>query len=347
MKYLYENAVDREFINVVQFGLGPIGINAAKTAMTKDMVKMVGAVDIDPVIAGKDLGEILGFSENLGISVVGDIQKIFNETNVDVVLHTTSSFVADTFDQFKTIMEGGANVISSTEELLLPDLKNPDKAKELDEIAKANNVTCLGTGVNPGFVMDTFVLCITSMCNSVEHVYAEREVDAATRRGPLQRKVGAGLTIEEFRALADAGKLGHIGMMESVAFVAKGLGWQLDNIEETLDPMVADRDIITQFVELKAGQAAGIKNTGTGYYKGEELIKLDLSMYVGARNPHDAIKITGDPPVDVVVNGGFHGDRATVASLVNNIPRVIKAPAGLCTMMDLLLPRIFTGKSNF
>ncbi|KPK93745.1 hypothetical protein AMJ80_05765, partial [bacterium SM23_31] len=239
MKYLYENAVDRDVINVVQFGLGPIGINTAKTAMTKDMVKMVGAVDIDPAIAGKDLSEVVGFSDNLGITVVDNIQKVFNETKVDVVLHTTSSFIADTFDQFRTIMEGGANVISSTEELLFPDLKNPEKAKELDAVARANNVTCLGTGVNPGFVMDTFVLCMTSMCNRVEHVYAEREVDAATRRGPLQKKVGAGLTVEEFRALRDAGKLGHIGMMESVAFVAKGLGWQLDNIEETLEPMVA------------------------------------------------------------------------------------------------------------
>ncbi|MCH8286908.1 NADP-binding protein, partial [candidate division KSB1 bacterium] len=59
------------------------------------------------------------------------------------------------------------------------------------------------------------------------------------------------------------------------------------------------------------------------------------------------IRISGNPCVDVVINGGVAGDTATVASLVNSIPRVIKAQPGLCTMMDIALPRIFTGKSNF
>jgi 4-hydroxy-tetrahydrodipicolinate reductase len=347
MKYHFENDVPVDVLNVVQFGLGPIGINSAKTAMTKDMVKMVGAVDIDPEKVGKDLGEVLGLSEKLGIEVVDDIKKIFDKTRVDVVLHTTSSFVQTTFDELKTIMEGGANIVSSTEELLLPDLKNPDLAKKLDEIAKVNNVSCIGTGVNPGYVMDTLAVCLTGMCNSVEHVYAEREVDASTRREPLQRKVGASMTVDEFNALAKAGKLGHRGLLETVGFVARALGWQLDDMVETLEPMVADREITTQYLTVKKGDAAGIKNIGFGYINGKEVIKVDLRMYVGARNPHDAIKLKSDPPVDVVVNGGFAGDIATVASLVNNAPKAYRAAPGVHTMMDIPLPKIFNGKSNF
>ncbi len=275
------------------------------------------------------------------------IKEVFEQSRVDIVLHTTTSFVESTFYEFKEIMEGGANVVSTTEELFLPDLKNSQLARELDAIAKVNNVTCLGTGINPGFVMDTLAVCLTGVCNEVEHIYAERVVNAATRRGSLQKKVGAGLTVEQFRNLADLGKLGHRGMKESIAFIARGLGWQLDTIEETLDPMVSEKDIITNIVEIKSGHAAGIKNIGVGYNSGKELIKLDLRMYVGADNPHDFIKITGNPPIELIVTNGFAGDIATVASLVNSIPRVMKAPPGLFTMMDLPLPRIFQGKANY
>ena len=347
MEYRYENPVDKEHINVVQFGLGSIGISAAKTALSKDMIKMVGAVDINPDLSGSDLGQILKNDSMKGVAAVRDIKEIFDKTHVDVVIHTTSSFVEKTFDQFKAIMEGGANIVSSTEEMFLPDLRNPKLAKELDNIAKHNNVTCLGTGVNPGFVMDTLAIVLTSMCVDVEHIHAEREVDASSRREPLQRKVGAGLSIDKFKSLAREGKLGHRGLKESIAFVAKGLGWQLDRIDESIDPIVAEDDLETKFLEIKKGETAGIKNIGTGFFDGKELIKLDLRMYVGAKNPHDTIRISGNPCLDVVINGGVAGDTATVASLVNSIPRVIKAQPGLCTMMDIALPRIFTGKSNF
>jgi len=347
MKYSYNNPVDKNIINVVQYGLGPIGISTARTAITKDMVYMVGAVDVDPEKVGKDLGQILDNDSVKDILVVNNIQEIYKVTDVDIVLHTTSSFLDKTFDQFKEIMEGGANIVSSTEEMSLPDLRNPKMAKELDVIAKHNNVSCLGTGVNPGFVMDSLSTFLTSMCNRVDHVHAERVVDASTRREPLQRKIGAGLSISEFNSLANAGKLGHIGLKESIAFIAKGMGWEVDSFTETIDPIVAETDIKTKYFEVKKGEAAGINNIGTGSYKNKELIKLELRMYAGAKNPHDAIKISGDPGLNVIIDGGVAGDTATVASLVNNIPRVIQAQPGLLTMMDLSMPRIFNGKCNY
>ena len=176
--------------------------------------------------------------------------------------------------------------------------------------------------------MDTLAVCLTGACNEVEHIYAERVVNAATRRDPLQKKVGAGLAVEQFRNLADLGKLGHRDMKESVTFIARGLGWQLDTIKETLDPMVSEKDITTNIVEIKSEHTAGIKNIGAGYNRGKELIKLDLRMYVGADNPRDFIKITGIPPIELVVTNRFAGDTATVASLENSIPRVMKSSTG-------------------
>lgn len=341
MEYRYEHELKGKTINVIQYGLGPIGINAAKAALSKNSVKIVGAVDIDPEKIGKDLGEILGNPKASGVKV----SKSINDINIGkenlVVLHTTSSFLDKTVDQFEEILKFGANVVSSTEELLLPDLRNPGLADKLNKIAIDNNVTLLGTGINPGFAMDSLAVFLTGVCNEVEHIYCEREVDASTRREPLQRKVGAGLTVEEFQALVDADKLGHIGLKESIAFTAKGISIELDEITESIEPMVAEEDIQTEYLTVKKGQATGIKNIGCGYFKGIEMIKLDLRMYVGAKNPHDSIIIKGDPPINMTVTNGFAGDIATVASLVNSIPRVLVAPGGVFTMMDLPSPRVF------
>ncbi len=127
MRYEYKNDIDVDTINVVQFGLWPIGKNAVKEAMKKDIVTIVGAVDIDPDLIGKNLVEVLEISQNLNMSVVKSIKDVFEQPPVVIVLHTTKSLVESTFYEFTEIMEGGANVVSTTEELLLLDLKNSQK----------------------------------------------------------------------------------------------------------------------------------------------------------------------------------------------------------------------------
>ena len=331
-----------EKIRVVQFGLGPIGIESARQVLQHPKLELVGAVDVDPQKVGKDVGELFESPQKTGIPVSGDAEKLLAEQKPSVVLHTTQSFVKVVFPQLETIIKSGANIVSSTEELLFPRLKNPDLAEKLDALAREHGVTVLGTGVNPGFVMDTLPLVSTAVCADVKKIRVERYVNAAYRRLPLQKKVGAGLTVEEFKKRVAAGTMGHIGMKESVALIAYGLGWQLDEIKETTDPMVADRDYQTKFLEVKKGQAAGIKNIGRGYRNGEEVITLDLRMYVGCPNPHDSVHLESDPPIDLVIENGVFGDLATVAMLINSIPNVLNAEPGVKTMVDLPIPRYFS-----
>ena len=233
------------------------------------------------------------------------------------------------------------NVVSSTEELLFPYDRHPRLSARLDEQARAHGVTVLGTGVNPGYVMDSLALMATGVCREVRRLDIERVVDAAQRRLPLQRKVGAGLTPAEFDERKRAGAFGHIGLVESALLVADGLGWPLDRVDERLEPVIAPTDVETPFLRVTAGQVAGIHHTVRGHRGESEVLSLDLRMYVGAENPRDAIRVDGDPPIDLLVRGGVFGDTATVATLVNAVPLVVAAAPGLVTVKDLPLPRAF------
>ena len=328
-------------VRVIQYGLGPIGCNTARAALKKEGIKLVGAIDIAPDKVGKDLSEVLGIPEKLGVTVSSDAPEVFRKAKAHVALHTTCSFFKDVYDQLELAAKSGVSVVSSTEELLLPELRNPDLAKKLDRLAKKHGSTILGTGVNPGFVMDTLALVLSGACTEVRSVKIIRRVDASTRRMPLQRKVGAGMKPDEFRRLVKEGKLGHIGLLESMYLVAKGLGWNLTWHRENIEPVLAEEPQQTQFFTVAVGEVAGIKHTCSGFCDDRQVIDLDLRMYVGAKDPLDCIEIEGVPPLTLTLPGGVAGDVATVATLVNGIPRVLESEPGLKTMLDLPIPRAF------
>lgn len=319
----------------MQYGLGPIGAGLARLAAGKRQVQLVGGIDIDPTKIGRDLGEVIGLDRKLGVSVRGDAAEALAEWRPDAVLHTTGSYLAQTGPQLAGIVESGANVVSTCEELAYPVVHAPDWATRLDELAKGRGVTVLGTGVNPGWVMDTLPLFLSGVCQEVRRVRVQRVVDASKRREPLQRKVGAGLSREEFQKLVDAGKVRHVGLKESVTMLAEGLGWRLDDVTESTEAEVASAKITTPYLTVEPGQVAGVRQVGRGFRAGEELITLELRMFVGAEGSRDAVQIEGNPSVDALLQGGTHGDLATAAIAVNAIPRVLAAPPGVITMKDL------------
>ena len=331
-------------VRVVQYGLGPIGQECLRTILAKENtgeVKLVGAIDIDPEKVGRDVADFIGRDSKTGVVIGENAEKVLEDTSPHVVLHTTSSFLDRVHLQLKNCIRMGVHVVSSTEELSYPYDRHPELSLELDALAKEQGVVVVGTGVNPGFAMDTMALLSTGVCSEVSEVHVRRVVDAGKRRLPLQKKVGAGLSAAEFEERKKTGTFGHIGLRESLLFVAKGLGWPLDRIEETLDPMIADKDVQTRFLTVTGGQVAGIHHAIQGYAGGKAILTLDLKMYVGADDPHDGVRVVGDPPIDLIVHGGIFGDTATVATLVNAIPLVMRAEPGLKTMMDLPVPRAF------
>jgi 2,4-diaminopentanoate dehydrogenase len=329
-------------VRVVQFGAGPIGISCLKTVLSKPShIELVGVIDIDPLKVGKDVGDILGLPEKTGIIVSADANAVLSATKPDVVLHTTSSFLARMYDQLILCASHGANVVSSTEELAYPYHRHPSISVELDRVAKENGVTLLGSGVNPGYAMDALALMATGVCNSVKSITVNREVNAGLRRLPLQQKVGAGITETLFAEKKATGMFGHIGLVESIRMIADGMGWTITRIEEQLDPVVSKKQVVTPYLTVEKGQVAGIHHHAYGYDGEELLITLDLKMFVGAENPRDEVVAESDPPMNLLVKGGIFGDTATVATLINNIPLVMESAPGLKTAKDIPLLRAF------
>ena len=275
-----------------------------------------------------------------GRRVYGSLNELVARARPDVILHTTVSKFKDAFPQIEPMARRGISVVSSCEELLFPQLLNPALAAKLDRVCRKHGARVVGTGVNPGFVMDVLPVCMTGVSREVRAVHVQRVVNASTRREPLQRKIGSGLPPAEFRRRFKQGKAGHAGLKESLALIAHCLGWKAKNIVETGDAVVAGRNIRTRFLAVKKGQTCGLHQRAEATVTGRVCLTLDLKMYLDAKNPHDAVQIEGEPPLDVVVNGGVAGDQATVAALVNTVPRLLAAPAGLLLMTDLPVPRI-------
>jgi len=329
-------------INAVQFGLGPIGQLCAKTIIEKhsDKINLVGAVDINPSKVGKDVGELIGINST-GIIVENDIKKVLKKHKVDLVFHTTTSFMEEVKDQLTELIKLKLNVVSSTEELFFPWFRNREIAQEIDLLAKKFKVRVLGTGVNPGFVMDVLPAVLTQVCTNVKKVKVERVVNASKRRLPLQLKIGAGLKVGEFKAKKATGKFGHIGLVESLQFLAYILNIQFDEIKETLNPIVTKKSLKTEYLTIQKGRVAGIHHTAVGFKDGKEVIVLDLKMYVGDHKDYDAIYIDGEPPINMKILNGVFGDMATVGSLINCAYLIFNSKPGLLTMADIGLPHGF------
>jgi hypothetical protein len=325
-------------ISIAQFGLGPIGLESLKLAAAKPWANVVGAVDIDPAKVGKDLGDLTGDKALQGRTVFRSVEDLNAHSKPQVVLHTTVSKVKDAFPQLETLTRNGISVVSSCEELLFPQLTQPQLAGELDKVCKEHDSRIIGTGVNPGFVMDVLPVCMTGVSRDVRSISVQRVVNASTRRAPLQKKIGSGLPPEEFRRLFKEGRAGHAGLKESLALIAHCMGWKATDIVETGDAVVADQDIRTQFLEVRKGQTCGLHQHAEAKVNGTVCLILDLKMYLDAPNPHDAIQIEGEPSLNVMVNGGVAGDHATVAALVNTARRILQAPKGLLLMSDISLP---------
>jgi 2,4-diaminopentanoate dehydrogenase len=327
----------RKKIRVVQYGVGPIGASIARLMQTKQALEIVGAIDADPAKIGKDLGEVAGAQDApWGVTISGD-PRVVLDGHVDLVVHSTSSYLESVKEQLLGCLEAGCCVVSTCEELAYPFRKHPEISAELDNTAKEEGVALVGTGVNPGFVMDKLVLTLATASQRVNSARARRIVNASHRRLPLQKKVGAGMTPEEFRAQVAAGVIKHHGLPESVAMVADGLGLAIDDISESIEPVIATEHVTTEFLEVAPGQVAGVHQIARGTAAGKEKIFLELKMYVGAKDPADTIELEGEPRLTLTIPGGTHGDLATAAVVVNTIPIILAAPAGLRTSRDLAL----------
>jgi hypothetical protein len=329
-----------EEIRVVQYGVGAVGRLIARHLLQKTGLQIVGALDNAREMIGQDLGYVLDLNKPLGIKVSSDPETLLANERPHVVIHATSSNMNEVFPQLVQIVENGANVISTCEELSYPYYSEPRLAAELDRLAKINGVTVLGTGINPGFLMDTLVIALSAVCQEIEEIRATRVMNAATRRVPFQRKIGSGLKVAAFHEAIKRGDIsGHVGLVQSISMIAAALAWELERIQaDPVEPIVTSTPVESERIHVEAGHVAGLRQTARGFLNEKKIITLEFQAYIGARDEFDSILIKGVPTINQKITPCVHGDVGTVAMIVNALPKVISAQSGLTTMKDLPVP---------
>jgi hypothetical protein len=328
-------------VRVLHVGLGPIGAGIVRQVFERRGLKIVGAVDIDPGKVGRDLGEVVGLDRKLRVTIHADLAATLKASVPDVVVLCTSSTLRAVAPQIDAILRAKTPLVSTTEELAFPWYSQRRLAASIDAAAKNAKVAVLGTGVNPGFVMDALAIMLTGVCARVDRVTVNRIQDARIRRLPFQQKIGAGLTADEFATRVRQKTVRHVGLTESIAMIAAAMRWKLDRVTDEIEPKIADARVSSEFLTVEPGFVCGLVQNGIGYVGGAPIVRLHMEAYLGAPESYDSTEIDGVPNLAMKIAGGVHGDIATASIAVNSIPAVLGAPPGLHTMRSLPIPSWF------
>jgi 4-hydroxy-tetrahydrodipicolinate reductase len=316
---------------VIQVGFGSLGMEIYRVLCRRKNFKIVGVVDIDEKKVGKNAG-VLAINKRSGIIIAKSIDEL--RTKPDLAIHATTSSLKDVYHQITELLRHKINVLSTCEELVYPTDVNMRIAKILDLSARKHDARVLGVGVNPGFVMDSLVLMLSSLCTKIDRIRIERVVDVAKRRKALQEKMCVGVTRKQFNRMRR--KVGHVGLLESVSMICGSLGVRTDNFTSFVRPIVANRRMKSNGVTVESGYVSGIEHILIVRRGASKFIEMRLKMFVGA-NEFDSVEIDGRPPIRVKTNG-INGDQATIALILNYIPIILEAGPGLHTVNNLPLP---------
>jgi 4-hydroxy-tetrahydrodipicolinate reductase len=333
---------------VALWGFGAMGSGIARSILSKYELNLVGVHDMRREYIGKDVGELLGL-EKVDVKVYDNPMEMIDETNPDLVVIATHSFVDVVKDQILSVIKKNVNVVTIAEEMAHPFHTHPEAAEEIDNLARRHGVTVLGTGVNPGFVLDTLIIALTGAALNVKKIKAARINDLSPFGPTVMETQGVGTTVEEFeKGIADGTIVGHIGFEESIYMIAEAMGWNIDRIEQTREPIVSNVSRETKYVKVEHGMVAGCRHIAKAYMNDELMIELEHPQQVLPEleevDTGDYIWVKGNPDLSLAIKPEIPGGKGTMAVATNMIPAVIEGPEGLMTMADLPVPRALIGE---
>lgn len=333
---------------ILHIGLGPLGRKIVADLHDRRLGEVVAAVDVSPEFVGRKLSEIVP-SIKSKVLVQKSIEDVKSLDSIHCAVVTTSSELEKCAQTFRDLLGRGMSIVSTCEELCYPYLRHKKLAAELDELARDGRGRLLGTGVNPGFLMDAFPVLATAISKSVKSVEVHRYQDATIRRLPFQKKIGVGLSEREFREQVTAGTLRHVGLGESLHFIASYLGFEIDRWEEDIHPATAERDMDSGLGPVKKGSVCGVRQEARGFQGKDCVIHLKFQAAIGLVDPHDRVIIQGEPPIDITWKAGIPGDVATSAIVLNCIAPLLLTAPGLHTMATIPMvgcapPRVPVGR---
>jgi 4-hydroxy-tetrahydrodipicolinate reductase len=332
-------------IKVAEWGTGMMGQGLLGFILDRPKdIDLVGVIVTNPAKEGKSAGELLG--RPCDVKMTTDFAAVLAK-KPDVVCINTQSNLHEITDQVVPALEAGCDVICIAEKLSYPWASDAAWAERIDGLAKKHGVTVLGTGINPGFMLDALIVMWSSICLRVDKIVATRVNDLSPFGPTVMTGQGVGTTVEQFeKGVADGSIVGHIGFPESIHLIAKALDWEIDRIEETREPIVTKVERSTPHVHVAPGDVAGCRHIGRGYVGGEPKIELihpqQIHPELEGVDTGDYIEIHGDPNVNMANKPEIPGGKGTYASTGNYIPLMKDAPAGMLTVVDMPLPRFWT-----
>jgi 4-hydroxy-tetrahydrodipicolinate reductase len=338
-------------IRILLLGTGQMGSGIGRLLLEKPGLDLVGAYARRKQRQGMDLGHAIGHRQELNIPVSGDLPAIINETQPHVAIQATCSTLDDAKNEITTLVRHNVNVISIAEEMAYPACSSPAFAEELHELALTHGVGILGTGINPGFVLDLLIITLSGVCSDIQSITARRVNDLAPYGPSVLASQGVGLAPEEFaRELENGRVVGHVGFKESISMIGAAVGWEIERIEQSREPIISKVRRRTAFVTVEPGQAAGCFHKAVGYRQGKPIITLIHPQQI---HPHlegittgDTIEIQGTPDIRLAGSPEIPGGIGTCALAVNMIPRLLKSKPGLHCMADLPAPAAILGDAR-
>lgn len=336
-------------VQVALWGFGAMGSGIARVLMNRKGVELTGVCDTAPDKAGRSIYALLGEErgERPDAVVTDDIHALLSR-RPDLCVVATNSFVKDVFEKVRLVCEHKVNVLTIAEEMSWPWAQSPELSEKMDAIAKENGVSILGTGINPGMMMDLLAVCLSGCMTNVSHVRCERVNSLSPFGKAVMDEQGIGITTEDFDEGVRNGTLaGHVGFAESSGMIARALGFSLDTFKQQMLPIVTEVDRKSPYGFAARGHVAGVNMTAQAEEQGVEKISLihpqQIEPQLGGVDTGDYITLQGEPPVSMAIKPEVDGGKGTIAMACNMLPFVVAARPGLLSMLDLPVPRCVMG----
>lgn len=341
----------RERVRVAVLGTGQMGSGIARLVLEKQGLELVGVFARRPERDGMDVGLAIGLDREIGLKVSNDLMGLADDVLPEIAIQSTCSRLADAYDEIAALLDRGISVISIAEEMAWPACASPEMAARLNGLAVETGAVVLGTGINPGFVLDLMVIALSGVCSRIDSIHAERINDLSPYGPSVLKAQGVGLSPDAFtQGVKEGSVAGHFGFAESVHMIAHAVGWDIERIEQTREPIVSAVRRETEFMTVEPGQVAGCRHTAVAFREGREAIRLvhpqQIHPHLEGAHTGDSIRIRGTPDIHLSGSPEIPGGQGTVALAVNMIPRVLNASPGLYSMADLPVPAAMLGDAR-
>ncbi|NMB11279.1 MAG: dihydrodipicolinate reductase [Firmicutes bacterium] len=322
----------REKIRVIQYGCGKMGRYFLRYLYEKG-AEIVGAIDLNPALIGKDVGEVAGLGFKINVPIRSDAEQVFSECDADACVIATRSLMPDVYDAFALAAKHGVNAISTCEEAFYPWNTSPALTNRLDRLAKDNNCTLAGSGYQDVF-WGNLITTLAGSSHTIERIEGVSSYNVEDYGIALAEVHGAGLSLEEFeKQIAQSDSLPSF-MWNSNEWLCSQFGWSIKSTGQKLVPTTHDKDIKSETLGkvIPAGHATGMSAIVTTVTNQGPVIVSECIGKVYAEGEFDRNdwSIIGEPNTLVKIARPATVE-LTCATVVNRIPQLLQAPAGFYT----------------